>query len=234
MKTTLGLLACLLLAAAPAGAALEPVKLNPDSPLPWVPASLQLDAFSHGRVVLVVDISADGLPTDWLVLGYTHRPLVTTCLAVLPSWRFTPARLDGTPVPVQVEFSIEFSPDGAVLTTCSLDEMFIRERFGEGRHLITATTRPADLDRVPARVTGPAPKYAAAAERQGVRGKVEVRFYIDETGAVRMPSVDAGSQPYLAGRALEAVRNWKFEPPMSKGRPALIAASEEFDFGRTQ
>ena len=61
-------------------------------------------------------------------------------------------------------------------------------------------------------------------------GRVQVHFFIDETGAVRMPSVEAPAHPYLAETAVNAVREWKFEPATRRGRPVLIAASQQFDF----
>jgi len=57
-----------------------------------------------------------------------------------------------------------------------------------------------------------------------------VYFYIDEKGAVRMPAVDASANPYLSDIAVAAVREWRFEPPTSRGKPVLIAASQEFNF----
>jgi len=234
MKPTLCLLAVLTLAAAQAGAAIESVKFDPDSKLPRLPASLEMQAFTGGHVALAIDVSAEGTPTDWLVLGCTHEELVTPCLEVLPKWRFSPARLDGTPVPAQIEITVNFSVDGIVVSSNTLDEMFIRTLHHDGERFTSRTHPAGELDRVPSRINGPAPKYAAEALRQGVRGKVQVRFYIDETGAVRMPAVEADSQPYLARQAIEALRSWKFEPPVSKGRPVLITAVEEFDFGKAE
>jgi TonB family protein len=233
MKPTLCLFAVVAFAAAQAGAAIESVRLEPDSALPYLPASLQMNAFTGGRVVIAIDVSAEGKPTDWLVLGYTHEQLVRPCVEALQKWHFSPARLDGAPVPAQVEFTINFSVDGIVISSNMLDEMFIRTLSHDGDRFVYRTRFAGEIDRLPSRLAGPAPKYATEALRQGVRGKVQVRFYIDETGAVRMPSVDAESHPYLAHQAIEAVRDWKFEPPVSKGRPVLVAASEEFDFGRT-
>jgi len=47
-----------------------------------------------------------------------------------------------------------------------------------------------------------------------------------------MPAIaTAGEHPYLAEQAVLAVRHWKFAPPTSKGRPVLVAAAQEFDFG---
>ena len=72
------------------------------------------------------------------------------------------------------------------------------------------------------------------AEQKGVSGRVKVHFYIDEQGAVRMPAVPADAQPYLATVAIKALREWKFQPPTSRGRPVLVAAAQEFAFGAGQ
>lgn len=234
MKRFPCLLALLTLAATQGGAALEPVRLEPDSVLPRLPASLQMQAFTHGRVELAIDVSTEGRPTDSLVLGYTHEALMKSCLEALSTWRFSPAKLEGKPVPSQIEITFNFSVDGIVVSSNMLDESFVRSLRGDEDRLIYRARFNGEVDRTPARVNGAAPKYAAAALQQGVRGKVQVRFYIDESGNVRMPSVDSGVPPYLAARAIEAVRDWKFEPPVSNGRPVLVAASEEFNFGKVE
>ena len=82
-------------------------------------------------------------------------------------------------------------------------------------------------------MTKTAPKYAKDAEKQGVRGNVKVHFYIDENGEVRMPSVDGEAHPYLAAEAIAAVRGWRFTPPTANGKPATVAALQEFRFSPT-
>jgi TonB family protein len=64
-----------------------------------------------------------------------------------------------------------------------------------------------------------------------VRGVVVVRFYIDEEGNVRLPSVTGQADGYLVEQALTAVREWKFAPVTSGGQPVLVAAQQEFNFG---
>lgn len=65
-----------------------------------------------------------------------------------------------------------------------------------------------------------------------VRGDVTVSFYIDEQGAVRMPYVLGQPNLELADLAVEAVRQWKFEPPTRQGRPVLVHAQQLFRFNR--
>jgi TonB family protein len=225
-------LVVLSLAVTQAGAAVESVGLAKDNVLPFLPSSLQMQAFTRGSVELAVDVSAEGKPTDCLVLSYTHEPLVAACVNAVQTWRFIPAKVDGVAVPAHIEFTIDFTVDGIVVNSVRLDQMFVRTLCREDEHLTRRVRSAAELDHPPARVAGPAPKYATAALRQGVQGRVQVRFFVDQTGSVRMPSVDSSAQPYLAETALAAVRGWKFEPPVSKGQPVLISASEEFIFGQ--
>ncbi|HEY4300593.1 MAG TPA: energy transducer TonB [Candidatus Didemnitutus sp.] len=229
-------LAFILLAvmSARADAALEPASLAPDCPLPALPASLQMDAINSGSVELVVDIGADGTPTDWLVLAYTEPRLARACTDSLPSWRFRPARIDGVAVPSQSEFTVNFTVSGVVLTSNMGDEMLLRSIRDSDDHLTVLTCSPTKLDRAPVRTAGGSPTYAAQAALLGVQGKVTVHFYIDENGTVRMPSVDPDAHPYLAKQALDAILSWKFEPPTSRRQPVLIAAEEQFKFGPVQ
>jgi outer membrane biosynthesis protein TonB len=60
---------------------------------------------------------------------------------------------------------------------------------------------------------------------------VSVDFFIDETGSVRMPAVSANDDVHLTALAIDALRQWKFEPPTHNGRPVLAKAVQVFNFG---
>jgi TonB family protein len=70
--------------------------------------------------------------------------------------------------------------------------------------------------------------------KKGVRGKVTVDFYITEEGVVRLPSVSPYDDSQLTALAIEALRQWKFEPPTRNGKPILVKASQVFNFGPAQ
>ena len=186
---------------------------------------------TEGKLALVIDISEDGKVTDWLVLGYTDPEMVGFFVDAIKVWDITPARIDGKPVASQMALNLSVSAEGVVVSRSLQEniEALVRRLSGNPINYLRSSAR--DLDRPLVRINGVAPKYAEQAEKEGVRGKVMVRFYIDEHGAVRMPSIEAGAHPYLAVQAVAAVREWTFEPPTSKGRPVLVAASQEFDFG---
>jgi TonB family protein len=70
-------------------------------------------------------------------------------------------------------------------------------------------------------------------EQRGVAGSATVEFYIDESGAVRMPAVFKADFPELGHLLADAVRQWKFDPPTRQGRPVLVHASQTVVFGKS-
>jgi TonB family protein len=238
MKITPKLMLLLLAPAAglvtQAFAAFEPLKLTPDNPMPLFPPALVAEGITRGRVVMAISVSAEGKLNDSLVVAYTQRALALACMDVIKHWQFIPARLDGDPVPLQTELTFNFTVEGAVISA-NIVNHYLFDKFddlAEGE-LLYRPRLSRELDRPLTTPAGAAaPKYATEAENQGIRGKVVVHFYVDETGAVRMPAAQRdGAHPYLMETAVEAVRAWKFEPPTSNGSPALIVAEQEFDFG---
>jgi len=226
------LLAGLLLAAPAFAANFESIQILPDNEAPVFPGTLVAQGITRGRAVVALSVGVDGRADDCLVLAYTNERLAKVAVDSLKSWRFIPARLDGQPVRAQTELSFDFSVEGAVITS-NITERFQADMFGNmaERRPVYRVFRRDELDRMPAKVAGESPRYATEAEKEGVRGRIAVHFYIDEQGAVRLPSVLAGPHPYLMEKAVEALKGWKFEPPTSHGRPVLVAAAQEFDFG---
>lgn len=234
MKTILRLSALLTLGVAlvtPAHAALESIKFDPENEMPLFPLPLKADGITRGHAIIVIGVDTGGKLSDWLVVGYTHESFARSCIAALKEWRFTPARLDGVPVPAQIRLTFDFTVEGAVISANIVNHFLFDniEGMGDGRYVYRLHAA-AEIDRVPARLNTTQPRYAEEAAKQGVQGKLQVHFYIDEQGAVRMPSVEASAHPYLAETAVNAVREWKFEPATRHGRPVLVAASQEFDF----
>lgn len=213
-------------------AAFQSAQLSPDNPMPQYPAALILSGITRGYAVIAVSIDAEGNVRDALPLAYTQPQLARASMEALREWKFIPARLDGNPVPVQTDFRFDYTLEGAVISANIVNHFFFDNIENAGDNVaIYEPGRPARLDSPLVRVAGAAPKYARDAERAGVRGTVQVSFYVDETGAVRLPSVEAGSDPYLMEQAVEAVRGWKFEAPTIRGTPVIVAARQEFKFG---
>lgn len=233
MKTTTQLLVLLSLAVATqASAAFESIKVDPVV-TPLLPAALQQSGTTDARVVVVVNVSEEGKLTDQLVIAYTHRELVRPVTEALKSWQFQPARQDGVAVPAQVSLTVTFDRQGSVISYVGLELMNTFMERITGTKLEYRPSRSEEVDSAPVRINTVSPKYALEALKQGVRGKVQVHFYIDETGKVRMPAVEQSNHPYLAEIAVAAVKDWTFEPVTSRGNPVLIEAVQEFHFGES-
>jgi TonB family protein len=216
-------------------AAFQSARAHPDNPMPTYPASLTMAGVTEGFAVIAVSVDTEGRVKDQLVVAYTHPLFARTSGEALRTWRFVPATLDGVPVPVQFDLRFDYTLEGAVITA-GIVEHFLYDKLVTGgpRELAYRPVNATLIDQTPVRIGGEAPKYAAAAAKDGVSGVVTVRFYIDEQGNVRLPSVSGISDPYLSEQAVDAVKAWKFQPLTSRGRPVLVSAQQQFNFGSGQ
>ena len=200
--------------------------------VPQLSPVMLMEGVTEGTVVIAIDLSATGEITDHLVLGTTHRALVAPCVDALKSWKFTPARYDGVPVPVQTDLTVNYSAKGVVVSRAAVLDLnqHVQQIFG---YRFESRRRPVrELDQALAPLSVTAPKYAIQAEKEGVRGQVRVHFYIDEHGAVRLPSIEGDAHPYLSQQALQAIREWRFAPPTARGKPVLVSVRQDFQFSR--
>jgi protein TonB len=76
----------------------------------------------------------------------------------------------------------------------------------------------ADLDQEPRVLHQPSPVLDAPA-RKKTPGSVTVLFVVDQRGRVESPVVQKSSDPALERAALNAVKQWKFEPGKRNGEP---------------
>jgi len=186
---------------------------------------------TEGDTRIVIDSDANGKLVDWLVIAYTHKEFADSAVTAIKHWNLTPARLNGEPVGTIVELSFSFSTKGIVVSTSSPTDYVEAQamRLLAGSYAFHPCSS-RDLDQVPTPVVKPTPYYGTDLAKKGLKGTVRIDFYIDETGAVRMPSVAAEDSGLLPALAIEALKQWKFSPPTSHGRAVLVRASEEFQF----
>jgi TonB family protein len=196
---------------------------------PVFPFGLTQTGVTSGAARISISTDADGKLSEWLIVAYTHPELAKEALDCIKQWRFVPARLRGDPVGTTIEIYFDFEAKGVVVSTTSLDEVARATIFATNRN----TYEPCslrDLDRIPLPLVAIAPKYPTELANKGVKGKVTVDFYIDETGIARMPSVSSHDNSQLTALSVEALRQWKFEPPTRNGKPVLVRASQVFNF----
>ncbi len=74
------------------------------------------------------------------------------------------------------------------------------------------------------------PEYTAEALKAGIQGSVKLRIGINEQGQVEEAEVVGPLDPGLDQKAIEAVKKWKFQPAMLKGKPVAMRSRVELEF----
>jgi TonB family protein len=194
------------------------------------PRSLANTYVLTGDAAIAIDVDQQGRLTDWLVTAYSRKEFADSAVEALQQWRYEPPRLDGQPWSSVMELHFDYSRTGVVVNMTGMD--MIANRMDELAKAIYVYRSHSlrELDRIPTPVKVVSPVSPALAPGKD-KLSVTVEFYIDEEGRVRLPSVsrtDAGT--VYAAAALAAVRQWRFEPPLLRGRPVLVLVRQEFKF----
>lgn len=75
-----------------------------------------------------------------------------------------------------------------------------------------------DLDRHPAPIFQPAPRYPANLRREGISGRVVVQFIVDAEGHVHQPVVIDSTDYQFNAAAVDGVTRWRFRPGIRAGQ----------------
>lgn len=76
----------------------------------------------------------------------------------------------------------------------------------------------SEIDQRPRAVYQVAAGYPASLRSQKLEGLVTVIFIVDDSGRVVSPRVERASHPDFEAPALDAIRQWKFEPAIRAGK----------------
>jgi TonB family protein len=194
------------------------------------PLSLRNSAVMQGEAKVAIDVDQKGQLIDWLVTGYSRKEFADSAVAALRRWRYEPPRLHGEPWASVQEIHFDYTRTGVVVSVTGFEALeFQLEELTRGKYAYRIFTL-RELDRIPTPIQVVSPVGPALDPNQE-KHVVTVEFYIDEEGRVRMPSVarpEAGD--VCAANAMAAVKQWRFEPPLRKGRPVAVLVKQVFDF----
>ncbi|HXC01266.1 MAG TPA: energy transducer TonB [Opitutaceae bacterium] len=192
---------------------------------PIFPPQMTSAGINSGRVKFVIKVDKTGKLEDMLVTEYTQREFADEATKVVSQWTFAPAWVGTEPVGWVRELNLYFRSDGMMVTFDSGDapsHMKMADHPDEILQYHACSLR--DLDRIPT----PLHVVAPTAALQPDAGDVTVDFYIDEEGRVRIPVARETSDAAFANAAVDAVSQWQFDPPTSKGKPVLVHAVQTF------
>ncbi|MDR1010354.1 MAG: energy transducer TonB [Opitutaceae bacterium] len=195
------------------------------------PPSLTWQGITRGVVDLVFGVDGEGRLDDYLITSYTKPEFAKEVVAALKQWRFEPMRLDGVPVWSRAELSFSFEARGVVITRTVLDGVtMLTASMLEASNRVHVLSRQSELDHPLAVANAVAPLYPAKLAESGRAGEVMVEFFVDEQGRVRLPVAEGGAHPWFGEAAVQAVMQWRFEPPMKKGWPTVVKVRQQFVF----
>lgn len=89
-------------------------------------------------------------------------------------------------------------------------------------------------DRKPRLLSHNEPRYTDDARAKGIEGKVVLGFTIDHDGMPQSIQVKRSLYPSLDQAAIEAVREWRFEPALKNGQPVSMWMEAELNFSLYQ
>ncbi|WP_415910066.1 energy transducer TonB [Oleiharenicola sp. Vm1] len=191
------------------------------------PAQLIRRGITSGEVRVLLKIGPDARLQDALVTAYTNKAFADATLAALPQGTFRPQKVEGQPVTTVAQLTVRFEVSGLVVV----------ERYAnDGPELPPGVfayqpCNPERLDRPLQLLSGPTPVYPISLREQGVHGRVVLEYYVDEAGRVRMPVVSETENELLSSLSIQAVEQWQFSPPSSRGQPVLVHVRQTFLFG---
>ena len=76
----------------------------------------------------------------------------------------------------------------------------------------------SEIDQKPRAIMQGSPVYPATMRGKKVEGVVTVLFIVDPTGKVTNPRVEKSTHPEFERPAVDAVKQWKFEPAVKGGQ----------------
>lgn len=211
-------------------AAAGPIGLEQTVPVRFPPDLVDC-GIRAGWADIGIDIDEQGRLADHLLIDCSHRDFGAAALLALQQWRYRPAVAGGRPISTITILHFEFQHE------CQGVRVVTFTALSYGAHLLAGFDRVQpgfyrleELDRIPTPVRLVNPAYSTDDAARQAGKKVKVTFYIDATGAVRLPSLDYADNEEVARRAFEAVRQWRFEPPRHAGHPVVTRASQLFEF----
>src|SRR4029077_20039569 len=71
----------------------------------------------------------------------------------------------------------------------------------------------------------PKPIYPASAESAGISGTVLLRAIVSTDGGIIGLTVLSSPDPLLADAAMEAVRQWRYQPTLLNGEPVEVVTT---------
>lgn len=185
----------------------------------------QLKNNTKGDAKVAVLVSANGKIRQMQIVKQSAPEFGLAALAACEYFEFEAATLQGQPTDAIITVSLEFNNDSNFVTSADRDMLRIEKKSPE------KITPAGKLDSTPKMIASrQAPFPLAAALANLTSGEAVVEFYIDREGKVRLPRILSSTHPSFGYMAAQTAANWRFEPPLAQGKPAITRARVPVNF----
>jgi TonB family protein len=197
-------------------------------------AGLGPEAMEEGRLVVAMgrlasarisfEVDEHGVPARLKILNASETVWGSEASALVGQWRFTPAIWNGIAAPV----------------VCTVELVWGQRNLDFSN--LAQVRQAMDTQTVPAPEVSPVsatklgieipPKYPPVVRSTGLRGTVRVRVLIGIDGRVlKVDAVDG--DPSLTEAAVDAVKQWVYQPILLNGAPVEATTEVDVDVGKT-
>jgi TonB family protein len=173
----------------------------------------------EGVVVLHAVISKTGEVRDLDIVSGPDE-LRTSAIDAIRQWTYRPYLLNGEPTEVETTVTVNYQLGDPADSQSQDNESAaggVPKKIGGG------VSAPVLIDSV-------APEFSEQAKQNKVGGIVLVHLWVDEQGRPEHVRVLRGVGNGLDEKAVEAVKQYKFNPAMEGGKPVLVELNTEVNF----
>lgn len=168
-------------------------------------------AREEGLVIMSIKTDESGNVQDTLILRSPNEPLAAAAVEAVKQWKYEPLVLEGKPRKVVFTVNVRF-------------KLHPGERDINAGAIVVGDDVPAPklLKRVD-------PVYPEEARKNGVQGVVILNVRSNEEGRVSQVEV-LKSIPELDQAAVDAVKQWRYEPFMKDGKAVVVVVTVHVRF----
>ncbi len=196
---------------------------------PVFPESVLHVGINNGFANVVFIVDERGQARDFVVAAASHKEFGKSAIEAINKWRFNPLLVEGKPQTSRVKVEVNFEHIGVSKEQVNIiDEAILRS--GRNSLLFDSISNLGQLDSELKLLNSVTPVYPESMKKAEKSGYVIVDFFIDPAGNVKASGIRRATNDEFAIAALAAIKEWKFEPPMKRGRPTYARVNQQFNF----
>jgi TonB family protein len=195
-------------------------------PFEWTTPKYPKDARKVGKsgdVVLMLNIDANGWVTGATPLSGDPE-LVDATIKAATKWKYVPYDLNGAPAPVTTKILARF-----IITETKPADVAVAFEVPPAPHFDSVYEVGHGVT-APKALSSPDPSYSDQARADHFQGTCVLSLIVGPDGRPYNVKPERTLGEGLDEKAIQAVRQWKFDPARKDGKPVPVAIKVEVQF----